>query len=347
MSNLTGNDTLQELEKRLRAGDPRAWGQLRQQSTHYRIEQDLRLRTPTIRLNKQEHGAFLGWVEEMAAKVGIPHTPAVFVVDHIPGVPIAYRKLPNAAGIGGPINLMALNPTIMEGTQSSLYRTPSTKMQGILAHELSHVRHDFGSSMATGLGPLIAPLAGLIGLWMYDRAQQKRQSNKEPTSPQEVKQLNQDINAAAEEEKKHVDEQIYEPGKWHIDPVWQKAAIDVGRCMMVAAVSYAGAMLLARPSSISREYAADRFAVELTGEPETFKQTLTEIHKMADEMKKSVPPPSTFKEHVERIHKKFKNLTNHAHPTLKQRIAAIDKLTKAETHVERLGLESFTNHVIR
>lgn len=320
-----------EIEKRLKKANVQSWEDLRRELPEL-LEIALNEKTKTTLLTEKKHPYFVRPINDMAKAIGIKGNPMLFITDEIPGIPVAYRKLPNAGG--NPIlNAIIMNPPLLELTKSNIHSAPTIELQGIVAHELSHIKHDLGSILFTHFGPMIAPIAGVAGLWLYNRAKKRKDLSPNNPPANEVKTFNKVIIDEANQELKHIDTEAHEKDKWHVDPTWKKAAVQLGSYMGVAATSYAAAMIISRPLSLHREFEADRLAVELTGDAEAFKNTLIELHKHAGSEYKKAPQAKSFADHFERAYHKLQGMTNHAHPTLKERITAI------ETYAEKIGLE--------
>jgi Zn-dependent protease with chaperone function len=280
---------------------------------------------PTKRLNLKDHQIFMNEIKRMAERLDLGYIPDVLLIKDFPGASVAMRKLANAGGIP-PSGTIIMNESFVDLFNVRPTLAISPEIKGVMAHELSHLRYDLLPSIGTRLGVKIAPLAGMAGLWLFDKATHRKEKMAEKSIPDYVNMLHGEVRQYAETENHRIDNEEHKKGEWYVDPKWKKLALESGRYLAAAAISYAGMLMLGRHVSLSSEYFADKVAVEIGGNPEAFKNALRTIQQSHREMAKTIPAPTTFKEALKEAYDTLQAMTTHAHPSLPERIAHIDKV---------------------
>ena len=275
-------------------------------------------------ISKNTHPRLVSGIESLAEKCGLDFVPHLFVSDTLDIGPIWARKLPNA-GITESRFIIA-NKSLVDMAQGNLHGELTSELETILAHEFSHLKDGRVHASATRFATYALPLVAMAGLWIYDKAKAKTQHKADENKQDYGKRLTENIHKTADEEvdKSNTPDK---PHKWHADPTWSERILNAGRYAVVAAVGLAIGLTISRKMSLSAEFRADRMAVLKTEKPEVFKKILTQITEktqgaVAERLQNGDPISESIYDKLQMI----LGSTIHAHPTLSERIAAIDKI---------------------
>lgn len=274
--------------------------------------------------SKRKHPEFIESIEALAQKSGLGYTPHILVVDELPVGPVWSRKLPNAGA--SPLQSVLVSKSMLESTGSSLNRPMSKKLETVMAHEFSHLKDGALHNLGVRVMPFALPLISMAGLWLYDRAKAKTKHIAHENKKEYGKRLTESIHKEADEQIEET-KQGTNTKKWHADPNWSEWAINAGRYALVAAVGLATGLLLTRHFSLSAEFRADKFAVEKTGSPEMFKDMLKQLSKIWGEAKANQPKEDKVGGIIMEKYHWLISRTIHAHPSLQERLAHIDKIS--------------------
>jgi Zn-dependent protease with chaperone function len=225
---------------------------------------------------------------------------------------------------------------MLDNTSSSLGGKASAELEAVFAHEFSHLKDGWIKAFSGRAAVVGVPVIGIAAFYLLKRAYEKhdpkhKQSEKELA--QALKEKVEHIAAGEIQQAEQVDHRIDE---MQLDPAWKKYVIASAQYAAVAAIGLAGGLAVARYSSLASEFRADKFAVEITQKPETFKKMLTNLHeargvKLGQKdhaFKQSLGYANGFLEKAEETLNWILKKTIHAHPTLEQRLSHVDKLVQ-------------------
>lgn len=291
-----------------------------------------------VHVTSTSHPEFHRSFSRLAEKYHLGYVPEILVTDRITlPMPVWMQKIPNGAGY--PAGVVIINQGMMDMTGSHLSRAMSPSLETVMAHEFSHLKDGLLHGMVGVYLPVVLPLIAMIGLRMYDKAHARSKKHPNQSKEEYTEQLTQNINDVANEEKeKNISFHVHSD-KWQIHPAWKAHMIEGARYMLVAAVGLATGLLASRHMALGAEFRADRRAVEMTGNPEIFKQVLSDLDKAWAEGHKNNPPEMGSVGKI--IKRKFQWLlheTVYAHPTDKQRFDHIDKVAERIARERARGL---------
>jgi Zn-dependent protease with chaperone function len=285
------------------------------------IEKYLKRETKAQLLNESQHRAFLKPVYEIADSLGIKTKPTIFVVEHMPSEPKAYKHIPNA-GASARSNTIIVNEAFLKLSKSNVNKPMNTSMRGVIAHELSHVRYDRLNGRLRYHAPFIGVVTGIIGMYFYNKRNERKQSDAKKNENQQAlhREYNQDHETSHSE-----DNNITTPQE---TPVWKQKAATIARYAWAAGAGCITVMALMRPIALRNEYRADRIGVKFSGDANAYKKVLTDLQQEGIKQAKKLPPIETKEDFIKEIKSTMRGLTTHAHPSMKNRLKAIDSYAK-------------------
>lgn len=277
-----------------------------------------------------QHPEFFASLDGLAKRAGLGYSP-IMVLSDAPLVQYSWlEQVPNAAALPGR-RLLLVNKQLMQLTGASLHAPVSPKLETLLAHELSHLKHDLPGVIGTRLSIMAFPLVAVMGLHLYDRARHTTPRAPEETESNYKKRLADGIDNAAGEEKKALlsaESLTFDQQQWRVEKNWWEKIVNAGRYAAAAAVGVGAALWLARRTSLAREFHADKFAAEVTGNPEILKSVLVDIHKEAEKLIAAHPAPDSIGKSFNEYYHDILVKTVDAHPSLRERLAFIDKVAQ-------------------
>lgn len=284
-------------------------------------------------LSEASHPEFVKSIQDMASELKLPYKPMVAVVDRIPIGPLWAQWLPNAASLPEE-GLVFCTRSMMNLTNSSIHNAPSFGLKGWFAHELAHLKHDAVGALLSHYSTLLFPAAAMVGLFIYNKALAKTPEN----APNYAERFQHNIHQGANNEQARLDEEEkkHSPDKpWRIEAAAHRPLIEAGKYLAAGVAGLIGAYAFRQHASLSREFRADRIAVELTKAPEAFKQALMDMERAyGDATKRIISDPKALEAIMPKTMKEYFDLgklwldinTTHAHPTFPERLAHIEKI---------------------
>lgn len=277
---------------------------------------------------------------ELATRAGV--RARIFIVDSVcPKYPNTIAAhLPNAAG--GPMLLpgdgnVFLTRGFMERGHVSPHSTPEPWVKGVLAHEMGHIKQGFSNLFFARQWPLIAPLAAVTGLWLYEQfahkeGDEKIKSLSKPEHEKAFETFADDAIAQQEktEEKARagdIDAQVASHSAANA------ASMRMGKYLAATALGLGVGLAATRLHMRQLEFDADKFAVQVTRDPQAVIDVFPNIQRMFKEAFAELPKNLKTPTWTDR----FRNEFTHFHPTNKERIANIRRIAK------EMGLGSGTH----
>ena len=255
--------------------------------------------------------------------------PHFVVTDEIPFGPQWVRKLPNGSAYS--LHAVVINKSMMEMTDANLGKSITPKLETIVAHEFSHLKHDFGMADKLAMNlPWLLPLVAVESLYLYNHARKKTPHSPTQSDGDYARKLTASINAVSSEDIRKTD--IPAPADtWHKDPRRERKIKETARYISVGALTALAGLFISREASLAREFRADKFAVELTGNKEIYKKMLVDMEDIWEKAFQENKFGASFtKRFLESLKHIVENFTQ-AHPSTEQRIKFIDRLKSTQT----------------
>lgn len=280
-------------------------------------------------LHADQHPEFVSSIHRMAEEMKLDYKPEIAIVDRVSLGLQAFQHLPNAAALPGE-GLIVINKALLDMSKTNLASAPNSGLKSFIAHEMAHLKHDALGVKISTLSPLLFPAAGLIGLAIYDRAVKNAALKNNP-----IQNIHEQIHQIADDEQKKLENEQLSDSAWKREPKIHKPLIEVGRYAAVGLLGLASAYMFQRHISLSREFRADKIAVEIGKDPEAYKQLLTKVigtHEHAGKLlleyinNLKEPIKVTIKDRLEYGRLYLEEHYTHAHPSLKERLSFIDKV---------------------
>ena len=243
---------------------------------------------------------------------------------------------------------MYISDGLMKLLECDHQGAPSRPMQSVIAHEMGHFKYDMKNIrkfVAVQTSWVTLPLASVLGLALYEYA-----VNSIPTSPAKLydkKKIMAHIDGAIdktlEEETKKVEQE--QGNQDYIS--WLKHNLYSSRYVVAAVLGMTGGLMLSRHVGNVAEFRADRVAVELMGETESF-AALEKLGGAAKKVwKEHNPEPTEFGEKMEYWlavkWRNFKNSIFHAHPESAERVSHVEEhLARVKQADQPLHVPDFT-----
>lgn len=249
---------------------------------------------------------------------------------HLPIGPAYSWHLPNAVAYPDR-HAIVISESMMKLTNSSLHGRMSPELETVVAHEFGHLKDGFVHLYGTRLQVFAMPLVAMAGLYLYDKAHAKTEHKHGQSKAEYLNNLTENLHKAADAEiaETKIDKKEY---SWKTDPRWQEWLINAGRYSIAAAIGVAGGLAATHYGVKNLEYGADKMAVQLTGNPEIYKKVLSDMHAIFDEAGrgavKKYKKPDTFGKIIKEKYHNILSEAMNAHPSLKERLDAINNFTK-------------------
>ncbi len=253
------------------------------------------------KLTPDNAAALLDTVEVLAEKAGLPPLNA-YLTESIPGLG-SYGRI-NAGGLLGDTILLTKGLLESLGVSDMHAGQIDTRLQAVLAHEMSHNKHWMKEVSSKTLPLLLMPAAAMCSLGMYRNVRHLHDTSAMHTALQDEKS-----NALTAIEN----EQGAPPTSW------QKRLVAAAEYIAAGALGLGAGVLITRRSSLIAEYRADAFSKQLMGSPEPLIQGLQKVHDdtLALIKREGEGDISPFEKTLVRVFC--------AHPSLEQRITALQR----------------------
>ena len=274
----------------------------------------------------------MGHIAELAERAGLGYVPHVVIADI--GIGSQVAPTANAAAFLNAKGIV-INPKMLELTRASVHSRLTPELETVISHELSHLKDGVAHVITRQyILPVAAPIIGIIGLYLFDKANNKTPFQAEKSKDEHFKGLEQNLHKVADEEIEKIKNEKLEDG-WYISPEWKARIVDSARYAMAAAIGLAGGAAFTRSGMLAAEYRADKMAVNLTGNPDIYKNMMVAMDRQfAELMKCGEANIKHLKKHgfEMTVSKKIKEFFAHEifgpHPSFKERHSFIDRVVR-------------------